>query len=125
MDYYALRYLHVGCAIVSGSLFMLRGGWMFFSPALLRRRWVRLLPHLIDTMLLASAVGLAAMRGMSPFVQPWLGAKVAAVLLYIALGDVALQRGRTFRTRVSAFFAALATFIYIIAVALTKQVLPI
>jgi uncharacterized membrane protein SirB2 len=58
-----------------------------------------------------------------PLVEPWLTAKVAGLVLYIALGMVALRHGTTRRIRTGAWFAAQAVFLYIVAVALTRSVL--
>ncbi len=124
IDYLALKHFHMGCAALSGSLFLLRGYWMLRAPARLQLRWVRSAPHLIDPLLLASAVTLALRSAQYPFVQGWLTAKVLALLLYIVLGTVALKRGRTRPIRIAAFGAALATFGYIVAVAVTKHPLP-
>lgn len=124
MDYYALKYLHMSCAALSGGLFLLRGCWMLFQPARLQQRWVRVAPHIIDTALLASAVTLAVLSGQYPLAQGWLTAKVLALLLYIVLGTVALKRGKTRAVRAAAFAAALACFGYIVAVAVSKQPLP-
>ena len=124
MDYYALKYLHMSCAALSGGLFLLRGCWMLFQPARLQQRWVRVAPHVIDTALLASAVTLAVLSGQYPLAQGWLSAKVLALLLYIVLGTVALKRGKTRAVRATAFAAALACFGYIVAVAVSKQPLP-
>jgi uncharacterized membrane protein SirB2 len=124
MDYYALKYLHMSCAALSGGLFLLRGCWMLFQPARLQQRWVRVAPHIIDTALLASAVTLAVLSGQYPLAQGWLSAKVLALLLYIVLGTVALKRGKTRAVRATAFAAALACFGYIVAVAVSKQPLP-
>jgi uncharacterized membrane protein SirB2 len=66
-------------------------------------------------------VALAAIGGFNPLAVPWLGAKVAALVLYIVAGTVALKRGRTPRARATAFAAALAVYAYIVSVALTKQ----
>ncbi|MHB1249164.1 MAG: SirB2 family protein, partial [Polaromonas sp.] len=55
------------------------------------------------------------------FVQAWLTAKVLALTVYIVLGSVALKRGKTRGVRRWAFAAALAAFVYIVAVALTRQ----
>jgi uncharacterized membrane protein SirB2 len=112
----AVRHLHMGAAAVSLLLFALRGGWMLVSPAQLQRRWVRVAPHVVDTLLLASALWLAWRIGPAP----WIVAKVVAVLVYIALGTVALKRGRTRGIRVAAFAAALLTFGYIVSVAVTR-----
>lgn len=83
-----------------------------------------MLPHVVDTTLLGSAVTLAILGGQYPFQQNWLSAKVLALLLYIVLGSMALKRGRTPAIRAAALAGALAVFAYIVAVALTKQALP-
>ena len=124
MDYLAVKHLHMSCAALSGALFALRGAWMLQGSSLLQRRWVKIAPHLIDTLLLVSALVLVFWSGQYPFAQPWLGAKVVALVLYIVLGAVALKRGRTERIRAGAFAAALAVFAYIVAVAITRQVVP-
>jgi len=124
MDYLAIKQLHMGCAAVSFSLFLLRGAWMLKESSMLARRWVRILPHLVDTVLLGSAITLAFISSQYPFAQAWLGAKVVALVLYIILGIVALKRGRTLRTRALAFGLAVVTFAYIIMVAVTRQVIP-
>jgi len=94
---------------------MLRG-----SP-LLQARLVRVLPHVVDTLLLASAVWLAVLLRQYPFVQGWLTAKVLGLIAYIVLGSYALRRGRTPRQRAAAFVAALVTAAYIVAVAVTRD----
>jgi uncharacterized membrane protein SirB2 len=79
------------------------------------------LPHVVDTLLLASALGLAFWSHQLPGRMPWLTAKVTALLAYIVLGTIALKRGRTPAVRAGAFAAALAAFGYIVGVALTKD----
>lgn len=120
-SYLALKHLHVTCALLSGSFFALRGIWMLRDSARLQQRWVRIAPHIIDTLLLGSALIMVFWSQQYPFVQPWLTAKVLALLAYIGIGTVALKRGRTKRVRAAAFVAALATFAYIVSVALTRQ----
>jgi uncharacterized membrane protein SirB2 len=124
VDYLAIKHLHMGCAATSGALFALRGYWMLRAPARLEQRWVRVLPHLVDTTLLGSAITLAMLSGQYPVQQDWLSAKLAALVLYIVLGSVALKRGRTRAARAGALAAALTVFAYIVAVAVTKNPLP-
>jgi uncharacterized membrane protein SirB2 len=121
MDYNALKHFHMGCAALSGSLFLLRGAWMLRASAMLQQRWVRIAPHVVDTLLLASAIGLAVWSHQYPGRQPWLTAKIAALLGYIVLGTIALKRGRTGGQRLAAFAGALALFAYIVTVAITKR----
>jgi uncharacterized membrane protein SirB2 len=117
-----VRHFHMACAAASLALFVTRGVWMLRGSPMLQRRWVRVVPHLVDTLLLASALTLAAAIRQYPFVDAWLTAKVIALLAYIGLGTVALKRGRTVRVRAAAFIAALLVFGYIGAVARTHQV---
>lgn len=121
MDYLLLKHFHMGCAALSGTLFLLRGQWMLAGSPLLQRRWVRTMPHVVDTLLLASAVTLAAWSAQYPFQLSWLTAKVLALLAYIVLGSVALKYGRSKPVRAAAFAGALACFGYIAGVALTKH----
>jgi uncharacterized membrane protein SirB2 len=94
---------------------MLRG-----SP-LLGARFVRIAPHLIDTALLGSALALCWLSAQYPFAQGWLTAKVLALLAYIALGSIALKRGRSKALRAGAFALALAAALYIVMVALARS----
>ena len=121
MSYLALKYVHVSCVVLSYSLFFVRGVWMMQDSAWLARRWVRIVPHVIDTVLLASAIAMAVVIQQYPFVAPWLTAKVLGLVVYIGLGMVALKRGRTKRTRIVAWIAAQVVFLYIIAVAILKR----
>lgn len=121
MSYYALKHLHMTFAVLSGALFLLRGLWMLAESRHLQQRWVRIAPHAIDTLLLASAVGLAVWSSQYPGQSPWLTAKLVALVAYIGLGTVALKRGRTRQVRALAFGGALACFIYILMVAVTKN----
>lgn len=109
----------------SYALFFTRGIWMINGSAFLRQRWVKIVPHVIDTVLLASAVALAVLVHQYPFVNGWLTAKVIGLVVYIGLGTVALKRGGTRKMRIAALLAAQAVFFYIVAVAVTRQPLPL
>jgi uncharacterized membrane protein SirB2 len=119
LDYPSLKLVHVTAAGLSLVLFALRGAWRAVSPERLAARWVRVVPHMIDTVLLVSALWLAWQLGSGA--APWISAKVVALVAYIALGTVALKRGRTPAVRAGAVFGALATFGYIVSVAITKS----
>jgi uncharacterized membrane protein SirB2 len=120
LDYATVKGIHVGAAAMSLALFALRGGWMLGAPARLRDRWVRIAPHVIDTVLLVSALWLAWQLGAQG-TRGWLAAKIAGLAVYIVLGTIALRRGKTRGVRLAAFVAALATFGYIGSVAVTKS----
>ena len=123
-EYSALKSLHVTCVLASYALFFIRGVWMLRESQRLNQRWVRVAPHVVDTVLLASAIAMVVMSRQDPLVAGWLTAKVVALIAYILLGMLALRRGRTRGVRLAAWIAAQAVFIYIVAVALTRQALP-
>ena len=121
LTYHVLLAIHLCAVILSGTLFVLRGTWMLSDSPRLGQRWIKVLPHVNDTVLLAAAVGLTLSIGQYPLTHAWLTAKLVGLLLYIALGMIALRHGRTRRIRVGAFVAALLVFIYIVSVALTHN----
>ncbi len=123
MDYLTVKHFHMLCAASSGGLFILRGIWMLRDSSLLQARWSKIAPHLIDTLLLSSALVMVIWSHQYPFVQPWLNAKLLALGGYILLENITLKHGKTKSVRVGAFISALLVFTYIGAVAMTKQVL--
>ena len=124
MSFLTLKAIHVSCAVISLALFFLRGIWSFNGSPIMRQRWVKIVPHIVDTLLLASALALAFTIEQYPFVDAWLTAKVFGLVLYILLGSVALKHGKSKTIRVSAWLAALAVFAYIVLVAKQHNPLP-
>jgi uncharacterized membrane protein SirB2 len=119
--YLWVKYLHVACVILSLCGFAARGALMLAQSPLLGARWVRVAPHAVDTVLLASAAWLAWALQQYPFVHGWLTAKVLGLLAYIGFGMVALRRGRTKGIRATFFALACASAAYVVWVALTRD----
>ncbi len=116
-----LKTLHVSCVALSYALFLLRGVWLLRGSVLMRQRWVKIAPHVIDTVLLSSAVLLSWQLGYTPFNSPWLAAKIVMLLVYILLGMVAFRYAQTQRTRLIAWLLAQLSFFYIVATAITHD----
>ena len=125
MDYSTLKLIHQASVVLSVSGFFARGLASFAGAAWARGRVARTLPHIVDTVLLGSALLMAWMLRLTPGAAPWLAAKIVGLLLYIALGILALRPGRPLALRVGAWMAALLTFGWIVSVALTKNPLGI
>jgi len=121
MTYLLVKHVHVSCVVLSLAGFVTRGALMLVNSSMLQARFVRIAPHVVDTVLLASAIWLTLMIGQYPFVQGWLTAKVAGLVVYIALGSIALKPGRLRTTRIAAFAGALCAAAYVVSVALTKD----
>lgn len=115
--YPVLKAIHLTAIATTITLFMLRTAWAFQGSARLRMPLMRWVPHVNDTVLLASALATAAVLGQYPFVNDWLTAKVLALLAYIVLGHITLWRCRNNTQRALWFTASLACFAYILLVA--------
>jgi len=122
--YPLLKNLHLLTVAITVSLFLLRFYWQRVGAAILQRRWVRILPHVNDTLLLLSGAALVMLTHFYPFSPQgsWLTEKLLGVIIYIALGSVALsRRPRSDRTRWMAFVVALIALVTIIKLALSKM----
>jgi uncharacterized membrane protein SirB2 len=125
MDYGALKNLHVATVVVSYCLFLVRGAWMLADSPMLAKRWVRVVPHVNDTILLIAGIWLTTIIRQYPGTSAWLTAKVAGLIVYILIGTVAIRRGPTKPIRAAAWVAAQLVFFYIVAVALTHDANPL
>ena len=121
MDYSAIKMIHVSAVTLSLAGFFARGVGMLAGATWVKSRVAKTLPHVVDTVLIVSAIALAWMLRLGPTNAPWIAAKIVGLLAYIALGMVALRFGRTKPVRGGAWVAALATFGYIVSVAITKD----
>lgn len=123
--YPVLKLVHIAAVVISGAGFVTRWIAGCRGAAWVRSRPARILPHIVDTVLLASSVTLAITAGFSPANSPWLTAKLVALVVYIGLGMVALKPVRPLPVRIAAGLGAVIVVAYIVAVALTKQPWPL
>ena len=121
MDYLTIRTIHESAVALSITGFFVRGAAGLAGAAWVRGRAAKTVPHVVDTVLLASAIALAGMLGITPLTAPWLMAKVIGLLVYIGLGVVALRPSNARGVRTVAWIAALATAGWIVSVAITKN----
>ena len=120
MDYGILKAVHQTAVALSVTGFFARGLASLLGAEWVRGRLARSLPHVVDSVLLLSALLLTWTLRLTPDSAPWLLAKIAGLLVYIGLGTLALRPGRPPRVRAVAWVAALATFGWIVSVAITK-----
>jgi uncharacterized membrane protein SirB2 len=121
MEYATLKLIHMTAVVLSGAGFFARGVGMLNDAAWVKHRIAKTLPHLVDTVLIVSALWLAWILRLTPTNAPWIGAKIAGLFVYIGIGMVALRFGRTEIARAIAWLLALLTFAYIVSVAITKD----
>lgn len=119
--YMMAKHLHLTAVVLSILLFIIRFIWVQIDPTALQRKWVKIVPHIIDTVLLASAVWLCVILSQYPFVQTWLTFKVLGVIAYIILGLIALKKAKSSTVRWLSFLTALGVLAATAQVAVTKQ----
>ncbi len=121
MHYLTIKAVHMGCVALSLCLFASRGVWALASGRPLWR-WLRIVPHVVDTLLLASGLTLAYIIGQYPFVNSgWLTAKVVGLIVYIGLGVMVFRGPFPRAGRWAILASALGVFAYIVSVAVTKR----
>ena len=116
-----IKLIHMTTAFISISLFLTRGFWVFRNSPMMSKKWVKIVPHVNDTVLLITATLLAISTQQYPFVHSWLSAKFIALLVYIVLGMFALKRAKGMKNKAVFFILAILTFRYIVSVALTRS----
>ncbi|GAB2910729.1 SirB2 family protein [Rheinheimera gaetbuli] len=118
--YMAYKHFHLLMVVLSVSFLLVRYAMSLKPAAMLQHKFFKITPHIIDTLLLISAVLLMLAIQQYPFVHAWLTEKFIAVLAYIALAVMAF-RGRTTFIRGLCFLGSLGWLGLAIRVAITKQ----
>lgn len=121
MDYASLKLVHISAVALSFAGFFARGLGGLRGSNWVRGRTARSLPHVVDSVLLLSALALAWQLRLDPLATPWLLAKIVGLFAYIGLGVLALRHGRSRGQRAAAWLTALGVFGYIVSVAVTKH----
>lgn len=120
-DISIVKLVHITAVALSIFGFVLRGLWMLNGNSYLRTKFVRITPHIIDIILLGSAIYLVIPILQQSIINPWLTAKIIGLLGYIGFGLVAFRFGKSKQVRVASWLAAIVVFGYIVAVAITKN----
>ena len=118
--YLALKHIHLTFVALSLLAFFVRGIWLFMNSNMLSKKWVKILPHIISTILLVSGIALAVHLSMSPGSQPWLMAKIIGLIAYIGLGVAAFKVPNP-NARKLLWVSALIVFAYIVSVAISRN----
>ena len=116
-----VRLAHMIFAGGSIGLFVLRGAFTVLAAKPLKQRVWKVLPHIVDTLLLAMGVWLAVMLRLNPFHVTWLGVKILCVIGYIALGVLAFRIGRPRWLSLGLFVAAIVMFAFIVSIAVLQD----
>lgn len=122
MSYIALKHLHTTLATLTLLVFLLRGAWAMMGSAMLEKKWAKITPHVVYTLLLVSAFAVAWVGwGYPQVLHGWITAKLIALVVFIAAAVMAFRGHGGKKLRLDMFLVALVVYAYIVVVALTKS----
>jgi len=116
------RTIHIAFAVLTIISFTLRGMWMLMDSPLLLSKPARIVPHIIDTLLLFSGIVLVINYTSYHHGYGWLLVKLAAIILYIGTGAIALKYGKTRMIRIIALIISYCLLVIIVSLALTRSI---
>ncbi|MEN1727115.1 MAG: SirB2 family protein [Pseudomonadota bacterium] len=116
-SYLLLKYLHLTLVVISGLGFLVRGTVKLVFERELMHPMTQFGPHVIDTLLLASGLGLWTYTHSS--MQSWFALKMVLLVSYIGLGMTAF-RMRERQHALTTFALAITALVSVAATALIK-----
>jgi uncharacterized membrane protein SirB2 len=116
-----MKHFHMTLALLSVLLFTIRFVWTMLNSAQLEKKWVKIAPHIIDTLLLTIGVVMAVKLSINPVEQLWLGEKLLAMLAYIFTGYYTLKLAKTKLMQVIGYLGALGWVMLVVRLAMTKE----
>lgn len=117
MSYLMFKHLHVTLVVISVLFFVLRFFWKVSGAAISQKKWVKITPHVVDTLLLLSIAALLHYGLM--FDSAWYSQKALGLIGYIAFGILAM-RAQTALWRAIGFIGALAWILLLLHLAYAK-----
>ncbi|RKF22307.1 SirB family protein [Alginatibacterium sediminis] len=119
--YLPIKHLHMTLALLSIAGFIFRWALALQGSSWLQKRWIKVLPHIIDSFLLCAAIYLCWVLNQAPFYNHWLSAKLLWLVIYIGFGVFALKRAPTKLGKFICGIAAIASFSQIYKIAITHN----
>lgn len=116
-----LKHLHMTIAVISILLFTFRFALTLVNSNKLSLKWLKIAPHIIDTLLLGLGIALAIKLSLNPAEQLWLAEKIFAVLAYVFTGYYTLKLARNRTMQIIGFLGALGWVMLIVRIAISKE----
>ena len=105
-NYFILKSIHIALAILSVSLFSVRGVLLLLNNSSYRHRLYRLITPLIDSILLTVGIAMAVIIGRNIWSMDWFVLKISLIICYIITGTLALNRFKVRGQQVKALLMA-------------------
>ncbi|QGM80744.1 SirB2 family protein [Otariodibacter oris] len=112
----SLFFAHIASAYLSLILLLIRGLLSVKEINWRRYKLLRIAPHIIDTLLLISGIGIFLVFGFS-ILQVWIWLKLVFILLYITFSILALKQANF---SITYFILAITSFLLVVVTTLFK-----
>ncbi len=116
-----MKHLHMTIAAISILLFTFRFALTLVNSEKLTLKWLRIAPHIIDTLLLGLGIVLSIKLAINPAEQLWLAEKLFAVVAYIFTGYYTLKLARNRTMQIIGFLGAMGWVMLIVRIAMSKE----
>lgn len=113
-----IKSIHIFFVLFSLFSFISRVILSEIKPAVLQKKWLKIAPHVLDTLLIISGIVLVIKGQWLSAQYDWLIVKLVILVFYVAFGIITMHSFG--RKRWIAFTAALGCFSYIMVVAISK-----
>ena len=123
--YLIFKHSHLSLMLISVSLLIIRTIAVTVDAQWLQKKWAKILPHAIDTLLILSAIGLMLLIGQYPITDHWLSAKIIGLFGYIMFGTLAIKGQKSAASRIGMLLIALCFIGYMASVAISKNPMPL
>ena len=121
MEFIMLKHLHMTVAVISILLFTFRFALTLVNSNKLSLKWLKIAPHIIDTLLLGLGIALSIKLAINPAEQLWLAEKLLAVFAYIFTGYYTLKLARNRTMQIIGFLGAIGWVMLIVRIAISKE----
>ena len=118
--YQILLHSHLTAVLLSFFAFFIRGILMMREAPSVNHRAFLIVPQIINICLIGTGIALVINLGLSPSTQPWLAAKLTALVVYIILGVLTFKHPKL-QVRKILWLVALFIFAYMVSVAHSKN----
>ncbi len=110
--------LVAACSVI---LFIFRFILLLKDDELRKRKWLKITPHVIDTVLFTLGIIMVIKLSLYPWYVDWINEKLFMVLAYIAAGYYTLKLAPNRISQLVGFIFAMVCITLIVTIAVNKQ----
>jgi uncharacterized membrane protein SirB2 len=118
--YMMFKHLHLTALGLSVVMLTLQFIGHTFDMKFKDAKWLKIVPHIVYTILLGSAIGLCIVLNQYPFVDAWVTSKLIGLVLYVLMATLIVKWARNNAMRVVGYIGALTWLLITMQVAFSK-----